>query len=250
MKTKLLETLRGMSEQEVYSGLYTDPLTGVLNRRAFSPADDEFIGLVDLDSLKYINDTLGHREGDRYLVSVAAALASVFGIDNTYRISGDEFVVIGNDPHLLNGWLRRVQDVLGYISFGIGRDIESADRWLKKDKHSRESIGIRAPRGERPARFDGPKGVFTTEYGQVLTWDGERISVTDRIQAIQERVMAAISGHPRDAALREARIALDRCEADGLMVCPAEWKTATDVNVTLPGSVFDVTLKIRFPPYE
>ena len=38
MRPNLLEALRAMTEGELYAALYQDPLTGVLNRRAFTGA--------------------------------------------------------------------------------------------------------------------------------------------------------------------------------------------------------------------
>ncbi len=83
-----------------------DSLTNLHNRRAFrrqvqAVLDDTdsriTIGalvMIDLDNLKYINDTYGHDYGDRYLKQAAAAIARC-GDGNVFhaRISGDEFNV-------------------------------------------------------------------------------------------------------------------------------------------------------------
>ncbi|MBO4903000.1 MAG: GGDEF domain-containing protein [Lachnospiraceae bacterium] len=80
---------------------YCDEMTGVRNRRAL----DEFeanerdvtkpFGFImcDLNGLKMVNDTIGHAEGDNMIIDVATALSTVFGIQNVYRIGGDEFVI-------------------------------------------------------------------------------------------------------------------------------------------------------------
>ena len=80
-----------------------DPLTGAMNRRAFS----EGVGLesakaaygtlvmLDMDNLKIVNDTFGHGAGDallRYLVTVLRT--ELRPSDGVYRWGGDEFLVV------------------------------------------------------------------------------------------------------------------------------------------------------------
>lgn len=85
----------------------TDGLTCLYNRRAFFVAGTQLMKLAarnsqgllllfcDIDNLKRINDTLGHREGDMALIRTAAALERTFrGADIVARIGGDEFVVL------------------------------------------------------------------------------------------------------------------------------------------------------------
>lgn len=84
-----------------------DPLTGLLNRRGALRRLDAVIGpeglwseglavaYLDLDGFKRINDLFGHREGDRCLIKVAAALRKSFrGDDMIARLGGDEFLAI------------------------------------------------------------------------------------------------------------------------------------------------------------
>jgi diguanylate cyclase (GGDEF)-like protein/PAS domain S-box-containing protein len=84
----------------------TDPLTGLLNRRAFmeemrrqvSRLDRESeagtLMYVDLDAFKAVNDRLGHATGDQILVHVADLLRRlVRPSDLIARLGGDEFAV-------------------------------------------------------------------------------------------------------------------------------------------------------------
>ena len=84
-----------------------DPLTGLLNRRAFERelrshvARGERYGfsgaaiMIDLDHFKYYNDTLGHQAGDELIARVAGALsARLRRSDVLARLGGDEFAVI------------------------------------------------------------------------------------------------------------------------------------------------------------
>jgi len=83
-----------------------DPLTNMLNRRhalellsaAFETASRYShplsVGICDIDSLKDINDTLGHRAGDKVLIEFSAiAKASFRQADILGRYGGDEFII-------------------------------------------------------------------------------------------------------------------------------------------------------------
>ncbi|MCH1942268.1 bifunctional diguanylate cyclase/phosphodiesterase [Holdemania massiliensis] len=83
-----------------------DVLTNLLNRRAFQRfAQERFehperlkitaFMMMDLDNLKYINDTYGHDCGDGYIRSAADVLRSNAGSHEiAARMSGDEFYVL------------------------------------------------------------------------------------------------------------------------------------------------------------
>ena len=84
-----------------------DPLTRLLNRRAFvdrleaevarAVRYDRSFGLVisDLDRFKQLNDRFGHAAGDEALVAFANVLAeSLRKPDDAFRIGGDEFAVL------------------------------------------------------------------------------------------------------------------------------------------------------------
>jgi diguanylate cyclase (GGDEF)-like protein len=84
-----------------------DPLTGLLNRRSFARelrshcARGARYGatgaalMIDLDSFKSYNDTLGHGAGDELIRQVARALsARLRKSDVLARLGGDEFAVL------------------------------------------------------------------------------------------------------------------------------------------------------------
>lgn len=50
-------------------------------------------GVLDLDKFKFVNDKYGHSTGDKVLIEVGRILQEVFGKNNTFRISGDEFYI-------------------------------------------------------------------------------------------------------------------------------------------------------------
>jgi diguanylate cyclase (GGDEF)-like protein len=76
-----------------------DPLTGLLNRRAFvrkllDEAREWQLVLVDIDHFKRVNDTLGHVDGDTVLVNVAKALQEgCAGGALVARLGGEEFAI-------------------------------------------------------------------------------------------------------------------------------------------------------------
>lgn len=85
----------------------TDELTGVLNRRGFAIAADRIFGqiarhkrvlsilVVDSDNLKQINDSQGHKAGDRLLMQLVENIQNQLrDTDILARFGGDEFVIL------------------------------------------------------------------------------------------------------------------------------------------------------------
>jgi diguanylate cyclase (GGDEF)-like protein/PAS domain S-box-containing protein len=104
-------TQRKQDEARIRELAYSDPLTGLPNRRAFheelsaltAVGGDALPGsallLVDLDNFKHINDSLGHDAGDEVLRQTAGRLRSaVRQTDLVARLGGDEFAIILRDP--------------------------------------------------------------------------------------------------------------------------------------------------------
>lgn len=90
----------------------TDPLTGLLNRKAFFEIADMVIQnsipgsmhaffMLDIDGFKDINDTFGHAKGDEALTETARKLQALLRKDDLIgRLGGDEFVMLlRNIPH-------------------------------------------------------------------------------------------------------------------------------------------------------
>ena len=102
LQARLLEARDAVAHEATH-----DPLTGVLNRRAFSDVltralseerrhhEGLALGICDVDSFKTINDTHGHQVGDEVLVGLVRLLsASLRSHDVLSRHGGDEFVVL------------------------------------------------------------------------------------------------------------------------------------------------------------
>jgi diguanylate cyclase (GGDEF)-like protein/PAS domain S-box-containing protein len=97
-------TERKNTENEIIYISFHDKLTGLYNRRFF---EEEILRLntkrqmplsvvmIDLNSLKLINDTFGHNEGDKILKGTAALLKKICRSDDILaRWGGDEFVIL------------------------------------------------------------------------------------------------------------------------------------------------------------
>jgi diguanylate cyclase (GGDEF)-like protein len=98
---------QALLDRELRHLALTDDLTCLYNRRGFFAAATQQLKLAqrnaqsllllfcDVDNLKKINDTYGHREGDLALIRTADALEQSFrGSDVLSRLGGDEFVAL------------------------------------------------------------------------------------------------------------------------------------------------------------
>jgi diguanylate cyclase (GGDEF)-like protein len=106
-----------------------DPLTALLNRRAFRVRLDTYVSfaaryggrgavmVIDVDGLKEVNDKLGHQQGDNLIRRVATILRErVRATDIVARLSGDEFAV-----------LMPQSDVEGALQLGEDLRVQVAD---------------------------------------------------------------------------------------------------------------------------
>ncbi|NLD58838.1 MAG: diguanylate cyclase [Clostridiales bacterium] len=88
--------------RELESRAYLDPLTQLNSRYYGMRTLSAWLGerrrftlcFVDLDNLKYVNDTFGHAEGDRFLVAAADAIRQLSPDGVCVRLGGDEFMVL------------------------------------------------------------------------------------------------------------------------------------------------------------
>ncbi|MEO0983059.1 MAG: GGDEF domain-containing protein [Pseudomonadota bacterium] len=100
---RLIDTQRQLIEMAA-----VDPLTGLLNRRAFSERMEAELQrmqrtdgpgallLIDVDHFRSVNNTFGHSAGDVALTGIAQALTNCFrkGLDSIGRWGGEEFIVL------------------------------------------------------------------------------------------------------------------------------------------------------------
>lgn len=111
--------------QELVQKVHEDPLTGVLNRRAWERDLQQLsrdvrqnenhvytIVIADLDNFKDINDCHGHPVGDAVLRQFAALLKDHFSHSGAvYRYGGDEFTIIvkAADAHFVKKELEKLR---------------------------------------------------------------------------------------------------------------------------------------------
>jgi len=119
-------TLRKEAEERIRFISLHDPLTNLYNRRFFEQemASIESLGIApvalmvcDLDGLKFINDTLGHKTGDDILMMTANLISGCSRPESTVaRIGGDEFAIL-----IKNAGLKEAEAVYACIREGIAQ---------------------------------------------------------------------------------------------------------------------------------
>jgi diguanylate cyclase (GGDEF)-like protein len=115
---RLLEEIRKRRQVEdaLSQAARSDPLTGLMNRRAMMERFEYQLShyqrnripfavlMGDIDHFKHINDTCGHAEGDRVLISIAGKLReNLRSQDLLARWGGEEFLILLPDTDLEGG---------------------------------------------------------------------------------------------------------------------------------------------------
>lgn len=111
-------------QSRITSLAYTDPLTGLANRarceQVMEMLSQEHVSYtiisMDLNKLKYVNDTLGHHEGDRLISGFATILSDCFIDANLVgRMGGDEFMIVLTEDRALNV-TKRIHELYSMIN--------------------------------------------------------------------------------------------------------------------------------------
>ena len=131
----------------------TDSLTGLENRLAFdallatinqedSEANTWTMILMDVNGLKYANDTFGHQAGDALIIAAASAIKGAYGTNgHCFRIGGDEFVVVTRAPlnslfQLQKQLKKNVEEynttALYHLSIAVGESRLRSDSGIRK----------------------------------------------------------------------------------------------------------------------
>ncbi len=122
-------TARKLHEEQLYYQANFDVLTGLTNRYYFQTylemqmelinRDSQYLTLMvlDIDNLKYVNDTFGHKFGDILLKEIARRLETVCGHSSVVsRFVGDEFTIIPPLSTDADDARQRAEKILGAMN--------------------------------------------------------------------------------------------------------------------------------------
>lgn len=162
-----------MTEEEKTQALLTDELTGLGNKRAYEEAEKAPVQInMDVDGLKWVNDTYGHEAGNELLRTVGEALKKQGDIDS-YHISGDEFSAqaqdskkaqVAMDAALEDLKTKKVGGFTGpSFSYGIGKTQVEAEKAMMAMKEGRRAAGELVKRGEKPVGAEEKKAALTPQ---------------------------------------------------------------------------------------
>jgi diguanylate cyclase (GGDEF)-like protein len=150
-------------ERALADQAFSDPLTGLLNRRGFLQHVKKQKGgsllMLDIDHFKAINDDYGHDVGDRILVNLAEKIQeTVRDDDRVVRLGGEEFAIWFNlaEPSKLAG-------VVDRIRAAISEPVEIEDNQQRV-----HSITVRVSGGLVAREMDEDIALVLAEADQLL----------------------------------------------------------------------------------
>ncbi len=159
-------TRRKLAELETRRFSLTDTMTGILNRKAGLEAVQKQIKYcgrhgcsfticyIDLDNLKRINDSFGHKEGDRVIITLVNLLRGALReSDVMCRLGGDEILLILQETTL-----------------------EGSKAVLKRIQ---ETVDLRNEKSSKPYRIEFSYGLAEYSLGGGLTPD-ELVDIADK----------------------------------------------------------------------
>ena len=125
---RIVDQIKENANLAIYAKMaYLDALTGLGNRAAFTEEEQRLASLpgslgyimADINDLKKVNDTQGHRQGDALIAEVSRCIRRAVGdAGNCYRIGGDEFVVSVQDEP---------EETVRRLAAQIRKELQTAD---------------------------------------------------------------------------------------------------------------------------
>ncbi len=158
-KLKRISGEREFQRERAEQNARHDPLTGLMNRRAFAfelekienrsaGTDEHIIAMIDLDRFKPVNDLYGHAAGDTTLQIIAQRLREEVSADSLLaRLGGDEFAVIFEPStdaiqaeRVARRLLRRIEQAVEFEEFQIFISCSIGLMKWNPDTHSAEAL--------------------------------------------------------------------------------------------------------------
>ena len=153
-----------------------DVLTGLFNRATyfddFSKVSKDVTGIIQLDmnGLKYLNDNLGHLEGDKGLKSIAKAINNnITRKMYAYRLGGDEFIVLAiNESEekimtFISNFKKELDGTSYFCSIGYAYKNEECNDIEKMLKLSEERMYADKAEFYRTAKIERRKSDYITK---------------------------------------------------------------------------------------
>ncbi|NOY15720.1 MAG: GGDEF domain-containing protein [Gammaproteobacteria bacterium] len=131
---------------------YSDPLTGLPNRRAFLKYMEQTLAecarhhihaaliLIDLDEFKCVNDSYGHEAGDAVLIEVGQRLRNGMRKEDVVsRVGGDEFIILIKQLNDVN--VKAAKEAMAFAE-KIKRSLAEPVKYKKKIIPLDSSLGV------------------------------------------------------------------------------------------------------------
>jgi len=134
---QILERVKNMTPYEIVSGMYKSYLTGLWNKRAYqeavqaAPKGSTYVN-IDLNSLKAVNDTIGHHAGDDLIVAFGRVFSKVgekYGLDSLFHVSGDEFHAIAPPGFDVAPMMAELENIFQNDIIELRNEDGSISRW-------------------------------------------------------------------------------------------------------------------------
>jgi diguanylate cyclase (GGDEF)-like protein/putative nucleotidyltransferase with HDIG domain len=211
--------VKSLRHAETESHALTDPMTGLPNARSLQLQFEREVAraqrtnssfqvlMLDLDGFKQVNDSFGHKAGDKMLLEIGRVIkGQLREYDFLARYAGDEFVALIPDTSVedIYDLCRRIENAVSDFELFVGDEaaqvgvsigwstypfsgqafdqlLITADKEMYSTKSRRRMLGSRAsrmiPKPSKPLEFDMPIAVDVDEIETIVELEEEHIYV-------------------------------------------------------------------------
>lgn len=173
----LFKRISNPSHQDMFN---TDQLSQLKNRNAYDidiqnmAVTKRLSGVamvvMDLNHLKYVNDHMGHYEGDRYIQCASSALKSAAGNDAvSYRVGGDEFIMIirDADQNKAEDCMERIQTEFMKLRFTCDKNLSIAMGYAIYDEELDQDLYDTGKRADQ-MMYENKKNYYKKVEKQII----------------------------------------------------------------------------------